>query len=175
MTDQEAQTRLILCLPDDHKQRILDMLELESNKDNGFVHLKDKNGVVMKFYINQGNLWADRPDGDKVIPQPVITMSEAKAFNEAQKEANRSFKEKVIERIQTDFPDKTKEEVEQDADILNEANESIRKLIASGVAPSVARKIITSVLECSAPPSTPEEMADLISNMVNEEPVKNED
>jgi hypothetical protein len=158
----EAPTRIVLCLPDDHKKRIEDMLDNELNKENGYIHLKDKHGVVMKFYRNGGNLWADRADGKDVIPQPVIGMSEAGEF---QKNA-RPFKESVVERIKNDFPDKPMEEVEQDADILNEANESIKKLIASGVAPSLARKIIMSCLDCSAPPSTPEELAEFIGKQV---------
>ena len=163
MTD--ADTRVILCLPDDHKQKIIDLLESEENKANGYVHLTDKHGVVMKFYYNQGNLWADRADGEHVIQQPVITMSEAQKVKQAQ----RPFKEKAIERMKAEFPEKTPEQIEQDADILNEANESIKRLIAAGVAPSVARKIISNVLECEQPPSTPEEMADIISKTVEQE------
>ena len=163
MTD--ADTRIILCLPDDHKSNIVKMLESEENKKNGFVHLTDKNGIVMKFYYNQGNLWADRADGEQVISQPVITMTEAENFQRSQ----RPFKEKLVERMTHEFPEKTPEQIAQDADILNEANESIKRLIASGVAPSVARKIISNVLECSVAPSTPEEISEIISKTITEE------
>ncbi len=161
-------TRLILCLPDEHLDRIKTLLEDELNKKNGYIHLKDKHDVLHKFYKDGEGIYAERDDNGKVLIQPVISMSEANKVKEQQ----RPFKEKLVERIKSDFPDKTVEEIEQDADILNEANESIKKLIASGVAPSVARSIIMSVLECSAPPSTPEELAEIMKKHGEEEEKK---
>lgn len=153
-----ADTQLILCLPDEHLASINELLEAEENKSNGFIHLTDKHNTPHKFYKVNGNLYADRSDNGKILKQPVISMTEANKIKEQQ----RPFKDKITERIQADFPDKTNDEVEQDADILNEANESIKKLIASGLAPSVARSIIMSVLECQTPPSTIEELATFI-------------
>jgi hypothetical protein len=151
----------LLCLPDEHIERILDLLDNEANKKTGFIHLTDKNSVVHKFFKQGTTLIAERDDNGKPMAQPVISISEAKKMREAQ----RPIKEKITERILSDFPEKTKEEVEADADILAEANESIKKLIASGVAPSVARKIIASVLDCEKAITSPEELAELMKSV----------
>jgi hypothetical protein len=161
-------TNLILCLPDDHIDRIKLLLEDELNKKNGFVYLSDKNKIVHKFFKQGETLIAERDDNGKPIAQPVISMSEAHKIQEQQ----RPFKDKIVERIKTDFPEKSEEEISQDADILNEANESIKKLIASGVAPSIARKIIMSVLDGSAPSESPEDLVEFIKSNVDVEEKK---
>jgi hypothetical protein len=91
-------------------------------------------------------------------------MSEASKMNSNSK----SFKDKALDLLKTEFPEKTETELQDEADILNEANESIKRLISYGMAPSVAREVITRVLECSAPPNTPEELAELITKVTEE-------
>jgi len=163
---EDSETNFILCLPDEHIERVNGLLDDElKNNNNYFIHLTDKNKVVHKFYRQGEKLIAERDDNGKPLFQPVISMSEANKIKESQ----RPFKDKLVERIKTDFPEKSNEEIEQDADILAEANESIKKLIASGVAPSIARKIIMSVLEGSAPSENPEDLAEFIKSNVDGE------
>lgn len=162
--ESEQKINYALCLPDDHKERISQMLKDELNKQNSFIHLKDKNDVVMKFYYQGDIMYAERADGEKTIVQTVLSTTEATA---AQKK-HRPFKEYIEERIKADFPDKSNEEVQQDADILNEANESIKNLIKTGVAPSVARRIIQMVLDCETEAKSPEDIAELIKKEVQE-------
>jgi hypothetical protein len=151
----------MLCLPDEHITRIHELLENELNKKNGFVYLADKNKVVHKFFKQGNTLISERDDNGKPLVQPVISMSEAVKIKESQ----RPFKDKMVERMEKDFPEKSKEEIEADADILNEANESIKKLVASGVPPSIAKKIIMSVLDSDKQPTSPEELAELMKQI----------
>lgn len=130
-----------LCIPDEHYAKIK-----ESLKDAGRIgiYLTDKNGKRVRFYKKDGVIYADeRKDDDTVFTQEVIKMSE---IQQVQNEHS-VFKQEMLKRIQADHPDMPLEEQEAYADVLREANDSIKKLIASGVEPSIAYKIIESVLQ----------------------------
>jgi hypothetical protein len=130
-----------MCVPDEHYAKIKDAL-----KDAGRIgiYLTDKNGKRVRFYKIEGVIYADeRKEDDSVFTQEVIKMSDIqKVSNE-----DNAFKNEMIKRLETDHPDMSAEEKDAYADILKEANESIKKLIASGIEPTVAYKIIESILQ----------------------------
>jgi hypothetical protein len=130
-----------MCIPDEHFSRIQELL-----KDKKSMKLKDAKGQESKFYYHtDGTLMADRwTDENTLVQQEVIKMSEIPALQHSIN--TRPFRENMIFKLKQDFPDMKPEDVEVHADILAEANESIKKLIASGVPPNVASQIIQDVL-----------------------------
>ena len=153
-------THPIICLPDSHVEQIHALLESEMNKENGFIHLTNKDSTVYKFYRQQGNLMPEKEDGNT-----QVLISQAELWN---RNAKSRFYMGIIKRLRDDFPDKTDEEIQQDAEILCEANEAIKRLIAQGVPKEKAVKAIESALLCNEPPKTPEEMAQVLGEQLVE-------
>jgi hypothetical protein len=154
----EAPTLYAMVIPDDHFSRLEDILE--KAKDH-VAHIADKNRVVNKFYYEDGVIHADREDGDRVIKQKVIKQSEVEAF----KTKHSDFKDHLAKRIKNDFPDMSEEQLNQDVDILNEANESIKNLIKSGIPAEIAKSIIMGVLDTRQEIKSPEDLAALIGTL----------
>lgn len=103
------------------------------------VKLTGRSGTV-RFYFDKGKLLGDTIDaqGNKVTQEVVNIETLPK---------NEGFKTHLRDRLREDHPEMSKEELEAHADILNEANETIKRLIESGVAPDVAHKIVTTALK----------------------------
>jgi hypothetical protein len=130
-----------MVVPDEHFTRIQEMLK-EANSKIG-VHLTHKNGNRVRFYHDGGKTFADeRKEDNSVFTQEVIPMSEV----EDMKRQHSSFRETLMKRLKDDHPDWSQEELDASADILTEANESIKKLIAAGVDPRLAQHLIEAVL-----------------------------
>ena len=130
-----------MCVPDEHFAKIQEQL-----KDSGRigVYLTDKNGKRVRFYNKKGVIYADeKKEDDSIFTQEVIRMSDIQTV---ENDCN-VFRTEMLKRLGLDHPDMTNEDKETFADILKEANESIKKLITSGVEPNVAYKIIESVLQ----------------------------
>jgi len=129
-----------MCVPDEHYARIEELL-----KDKRNITIKDNKGQESKFYYHtDGTLMADKWDDDKLIQQEVIRMSEIPQVQQAVN--TRPFRENLLFRLKEDFPEMTQEEIELHADVLTEANESIKKLIACGIPPMIAYKLIEDVM-----------------------------
>jgi len=126
----------ILTIPD--KQ--FSGLESALDKDK-IVSVRNKDNVFFNFYR----------DGDVIVGENTDTGAKHKVVSESEglklKEKQLTFKEQIEKRIRTDFPDISEEQLKQDADILYEANESIKTLIKAGLKPEVAKNIIFKVLE----------------------------
>lgn len=130
-----------MVVPDEHFVKIKQLV-----KDTGRIgtYITDKNGKRVRFYKKDGLIFADeRKEDDTIHTQEVIKMSEVQQV----KQEHDGFRQDTLKRIQKDHPDMPVEEQEAYADVLREANDSIKKLIASGVEPQVAYKIIESVLQ----------------------------
>lgn len=129
-----------LCVPDEHYGKIK-----ESLKDAGRIgiYLTDKNGKRVRFYKIEGVIYADeRKEDDSIFTQEVIKMSDIQKVSND----HDAFRKEMMKRLEADHPNMAQEEREAYADVLREANDSIKKLIAGGMEPSLAYKIIESVL-----------------------------
>lgn len=127
-----------MCVPDSHYERIIEMI----NESKTEIYLTHKSGNRVKFYLKDEKLYADEEKDDSIFTQEVIKMSSIDQV----KRDNSDFKNEMIKKIENDNPNMLQEDKEALADILYEANESIKKLIASGVQPNVAKQIIEAVL-----------------------------
>ena len=132
----------VLCLPDTHYERVVELVN-ETDGNVG-IKLKDNKDVSMTFYFKDDKLYADKENecGEIIQTQEVIKMSDI----ENKKNERPDFKTHLLNQLKTDFPGMNQDEIESNADILNEANESIKKLILSGIQPKIALKLIYDVL-----------------------------
>lgn len=149
-----------MCIPDEHYDRIVDML-----KDCGRIgtYITHKNGNRVRFYKVDKKIFADeRKEDDSIFTQEVIKMSEVQ---QAKMETS-DFRKEMLSRIEKETPELQEEEKNAMADILYEANESIKKLIASGMHPVVAKSIIEAVLNdkdvLSKANGSPEALAEVL-------------
>jgi N-methylhydantoinase A/oxoprolinase/acetone carboxylase beta subunit len=77
------------------------------------------------------------------------------------------YRSKIEERVKEDFPDMTSEEVKAHADVLNEANESVKRLIDNGMPKALAVKLISMIVEGNKEFSSPEELAEFMKEITN--------
>ena len=61
----------------------------------------------------------------------------------------------------------TSEEVKAHADVLNEANESVKRLIDNGMPKALAVKLISMIVEGNKEFSSPEELAEFMKEITN--------
>lgn len=135
----ETTQRHAVALTDEDYSRID---SLAKKKGRIGIKLTDKNGVVNRFYRKDGLLWCDiRKDDGSIFTQECMKMSDIAQARKA------PFANAMKQKLKEDHPSMTAEEVDAYADIIAEANESIKRLIASGVEPDVAHKIITEALK----------------------------
>jgi hypothetical protein len=160
-------TTYALCIPDEHFERIVKLID-ENEASEAF--LKDKAGIVQRFYRDGDEIFADKEEADgNVLKQKVITMSEAQKMAHKDK-----FRVQIEERVKQDFPDLTEDEIKAHTDVLNEANESVKRLIENGMPKAVAVKLISLIVEQDKNFSTPEELAAFIKEVCSPPPPKNE-
>lgn len=144
-----------ISVPDDKYESIYKRV---SDELSGFLHIADKNGVIQKFFRQGEALYAERQDGEKLLQQKVIPKSK----EEEVKNRMRPFRDMIVERLRADFPDYTEENIQIHADILNEANSSIKQLITAGVSPANAIRIVMSILDSKEEFDTPEAIVEHI-------------
>lgn len=152
-----------LTLPDDQFSRLNELL-----KNQKAVHIRNRDNIPHTFTLRDGKVIAVK-DGDEK-EMMVIPESATKEV----KEKHKDFKEYLTDRIRADFPDMDAEQVERDADVLNEANEAIKRLIKAGIPVEVAKRIIFSVLTVEEEVKTPEDLAKRMMEVADEVNVSNE-
>ena len=118
----ETNPALGVAIPDADYDRILDILKTKNS-----IKLTNKDKIEKKFYLKNGILYADSWADTTKITEEVFKQSEI-----AQQYSN-TFRESVRQRMVRDHPEWSTEEIEANADIVNEANETIKRLIQSGV------------------------------------------
>ncbi len=160
-------TLFALCVPDDHYERIVKLIDESETSET---LLKDRAGITQRFYRDGDEIFADKEESDgNVLKQRVMTMSEAEKMATKDK-----FRMKIENRVKEDFPDMSEEEVKAHADVLNEANESVKRLIAGGMPKAVAVKLISMIVEGNKEFSSPEELAEFMREVSTEPEPKNE-
>lgn len=131
-----------VALTDDDYSRIVDLV-LKAGKRG--VTLTNVKNVTMRFYYKKDRkqLWGDTINKDgTVVTTEVFKQSEVTGG----KQLN-PYKESVKSKMKEDHPDWTEEELDFNADICAEANNSIKRLIEGGVDPNTAYNIIMATLE----------------------------
>ena len=105
------------------------------------VTLQNSNGQRWWFRMQDGALHAD-------IRNPDDSVSKSEVFKKSDvlRQHSQSFCDTMKSRLQADHPDMSAEEIALNADILTEANESIKKLIMTGVDPKLAHALVKEVL-----------------------------
>jgi hypothetical protein len=141
----------ILTVPDDKYDSLFARVETEP------VSIADKNGVVQTFYRQGNNLYADRDNDGKPLSQKVIRKSEEEKYKN-----RKPFKESIKERLRKDFPEYDEANLEAHADVLGQANESIKRLIQAGISPANAVKIVLNILDNQEKFESPEQIVELI-------------
>jgi hypothetical protein len=127
-----------VALPDNEYDRIVEILQSKH-----YISLKNKDGVEKKFYKKDGSIYAESwIDNDKVIEE-VFKLSTV-----SQQYAN-TFRESVRQRMIRDHPEWSAEQVEASADIIDEANETIKRLMSAGIDYTVAVGVVKHTLTSS--------------------------
>jgi hypothetical protein len=158
-----SSTVYALCIPDEHYEHLV---KLVNESKTGETFLKDKAGITQRFYKEEEVIYADKEERDgNILKQKVITNSEALKMGSKDK-----YRSKIEERVKEDFPDMTSEEVKAHADVLNEANESVKRLIDNGMPKALAVKLISMIVEGNKEFSSPEELAEFMKEEVASEP-----
>lgn len=148
-----------LCVPDEHYIRIMTLLD--ESKDQS-IYLKDKSAITHHFFKDGDDIYADKEETDgNILKYKVMKLSEANTFAEKNKQHSM-----IKNRVKSDFPDMSEDEVQAHADVLNEANESVKRLINSGMPKELAVKLISLVIEGGEKQfSTPEDIVKLINEV----------
>lgn len=113
---------------------------LAKEKKRG-IKLKNSTGEYYRFYYKGADLMSDlrMPDGS-------IQTSEVFKKSDVMKEQKDTFKQQMVEKIAEKNPDVPAEVTEVYADIMVEANESIKNLIRKGIDPKQAYNIVMGIL-----------------------------
>jgi len=116
----------------------------KTNGKRGYI-ARDKGGKMHRFFMKGQTLYGEHKVGDKLEEYEVMAMSEA-LKKQQEMNADNQFKTHIMNRMKSDHPDMKDEDIEANADIVCEANDTIKRLIASGTSPDVAYKLISGVL-----------------------------
>nr|WPF46801.1 MAG: hypothetical protein [Lake Baikal virophage 12] len=127
-----------VALTDDDYSRIDELVRKNGKRG---VKLTDKKGVVNRFYRKDGELYCDQYGAnDTIFTQECMKLSDIQNTQKA------PFESAMKQKLKADYPTMTQEEVDAYADVIAEANESIKRLISNGVEPQLAHGMITEAL-----------------------------
>jgi hypothetical protein len=118
----ETNPALGVAIPDADYDRILDILKTKNS-----IKLTNKDKIEKKFYLKNGILYADSWADTTKVTEEVFKASTV------MQQQGPTFRESVRQRMIRDHPEWHTEDVEANADIVNEANETIKRLIQRGV------------------------------------------
>jgi hypothetical protein len=136
--EMETSQRHAVALTDEDYSRIDRLVRKKGGRG---IKLTDKKGVLNRFYRKDGLLWCDQYKADdSIFTQECMKMSDIANQQRA------PFANVMKEKLKADHPTMSAEEIDAMADIISEANESIKRLISSGVEPEVAHRIITEAM-----------------------------
>jgi hypothetical protein len=129
-----------VALTDSDYDRIVGLVK-KAGKDG--VTLTNVKGITMRFYYKKQELWGDTKEQDGTIKSTeVFRQSDVMKGSEIN-----PFKESVKQKMKQDHPDWSEEELEFNADLCSEANDSIKRLIDNGVEPNAAYRVIMATLQ----------------------------
>ena len=112
----------------------------EALKHNKSIKVKDAKGVEHKFYKKGDTIYADFHMGLVRHTNEVFNVAEL-----ARQDTN-SFRNAVRRKMKADHPEWDEEELDIQADVISEANESIKRLMAMGVGYEVAVGVVKHTL-----------------------------
>lgn len=125
-------------LPDEEYAKIFEA----AKKNRHGVKLKNAKGLEVRFFVKDKKLFGEDKKGNV---QECMSMSDAMA-DSRNPESPQSFRSYIHTRLRREHPDMPDDVVDIYADILDEANNSIKSLIAMGVDATVASTMIVKAL-----------------------------
>lgn len=137
----EAPIRNAVAIPDVEYTKLKIAAQMRGKR--GYI-CKDKKGERHRFFMKGHELWGEHKVGDKL--EEYETMSMTDALTKHKEMQSNPFKEHIVKKLKEDRPELTDEEIDANADIVVEANETIKRLIAGGMDPKLAHTIISGVL-----------------------------
>lgn len=141
----ETTTRYAVAIPDEEYDAIVKKVRKEGRI--GFRSV-DKNGIHHRFYYSDDKLLVDIRTDDTTTTKDVMKLSDALEEQKKQGEqADRDFKEYITGVLRKDNPEMEDDMIEAYADILTQANQSVKNLMARGHNPDTALEIVQSILE----------------------------
>jgi hypothetical protein len=105
----------------------------------GFRVRDKKSGNLLRFFYDKRELKCEvRDTANKRSVVDVVDVSSIGG--------TKTYKESVMERIRTEDPGKSEEQIEYEADLLCEGRKTIEALVKNGVKPELAWKLVKSTL-----------------------------
>lgn len=145
MTDEkqiDARINVVVAIPDNEYDRLYEAVKSARSKE---LPVKDKNGIEHIFYIDNRELKARKLVNDKWDDFEVMKMSDAMKKKEEMSK-NSPFKDHLKSKMKQDHPEWDDDRLEAQVDIVNEANETIKRLISKGVEAKLAYQMVAGVM-----------------------------
>jgi hypothetical protein len=131
-----ADKRVAMGLPGEHYKRIVKMIG--SHRRLG-VRLAGRDGPARFFFIEKQMMVDQWDKNGTKYTQEVFDVSDVPLMD--------TFKDAMVEKIKSDFPDKPAEVIDAEADILTVANDVMKSLVyKAGMDPAVALNLVKSAL-----------------------------
>jgi predicted Zn-dependent protease len=138
----ETKVKSAVAIPDAEYSQL--RIHAKTNGKRGYM-CWDKKGERHRFYMKGQDLYGEHKVGEALEEYEVMSMTEA-LQKQKEMEGRNPFKEQTKAKMRKDFPDMSEEDLDMNVDIINEANESIKRLISSGVDPKAAYQVIVGAL-----------------------------
>jgi hypothetical protein len=156
-----AETRAGVAIADEDYNKIVDLL-----KDRKTITLTNKDNIKKTFYFKGKDLFAHSVGKDKkLIVEEVFKVSDV--MRQQQMADENSFLNVTRRKIRQTYPEWTDEQVEAEADIVNEGNETIKRLMKGGLKWDMALAIVKNTLMSKDIEKDLDQIASLLAN--NEE------
>ena len=126
-----------MALPDEEYEKIEHILKKKTN-----IRLTNTAGVEVNFFFKDKVLYGEHKDH---TVEEVFKLSTVQ--QQQQRDDPNSFRNLVKARMTAEQPDWSEEKIELNADIISEANESVRRLVDMGVEYKVAVAIVKHTLK----------------------------
>ena len=120
---------------DEEYNKIVKQLKKES-----IVSLKNTDGNIYTFFFKGKDLHC-------CVNGEPTTMMEVMKQSDVFKQQMKGFQSHMSKQIKADNPTMKEEVVEAYADVITEANESIKNLINGGIEPAMAKALVSKILE----------------------------
>jgi hypothetical protein len=142
-----TQTRQVMMLHDDH----VDAIRRQIERTHEPVEIRGENGRVAIFKIRHGKLFGYERTATGFVKNEVMKESSLRQMM-ARPDVERPDpvaleKQEIRKNLVADSPEMPQEKVEEHVGLIYEARRTVLALIAKGVPPDVAPKLVTNALK----------------------------
>lgn len=142
-----TQTRQVMMLHDDH----VDAIRRQIERTHEPVEIRGENGRVALFKIRNGKLFGYERTATGFVKNEVMKESSLRQMMQRpdveRPDPVALEKEEIRKNLVADCPEMPREKVEEHVGIIYEARRTVLALIAKGVPPDVAPKLVTHALK----------------------------